>query len=155
MILSPHKRSEKMSPMKGDVFLKPKEARRLGIMRLKKGMKQEGEAFLVHKNRGRKPKHAITHDVWDRIISLASEELKDASCEHMAELLEELYEISILGRSLRRIFKQAGIKNRHSRRAKRRKRRSRERMPQEGLLVQSDASPYAWFEDRGPNRGGA
>ncbi|MEW6459285.1 MAG: helix-turn-helix domain-containing protein, partial [Bacillota bacterium] len=77
VILSPHKRSEKMSPMKGDVFLKPKEARRLGIMerilagkvsirqaavllglserqvmRLKKGMKQEGEAFLVHKNRG-------------------------------------------------------------------------------------------------------
>ncbi|WP_041570721.1 ISNCY family transposase [Candidatus Desulforudis audaxviator] len=155
--------------------MKPKEARRLGIMervlagkvsirqaaillglserqvmRLKKGMKQEGEAFLVHKNRGRKPKHAITHDVRDRIISLASEELKDASCEHMAELLEELYEISISGRSLRRIFKQAGIKNRHSRRAKRRKRRSRERMPQEGLLVQSDASPYAWFEDRGP-----
>lgn len=60
------------------------------VMRLKKGMKQEGEAFLVHKNRGRKPKHAITHDVRDRIISLASEELKDASCEHMAELLEEL-----------------------------------------------------------------
>ncbi|AZK58767.1 hypothetical protein Daudx_0209 [Candidatus Desulforudis audaxviator] len=31
MILSPHKRSEKMSPMKGDVFLKPKEARRLAV----------------------------------------------------------------------------------------------------------------------------
>lgn len=57
------------------------------VMRLKKGMKQDGEASLVHKNRGRKPKHAITGDVRDRIISLASERLMDASCEHMAELL--------------------------------------------------------------------
>lgn len=120
------------------------------VRRLKKGMIQEGAAFLAHKNRGRKPKHAITQDVRDQIISLALNEFKDASCEHMAELLGELFGITVSGRSLRRIFKEAGIKNRHSRRAKRRKRRSRERVPQEGLLVQGDASPYAWFEDRGP-----
>lgn len=155
--------------------MKPKEARRLDIMervlantvsigqaavvlglserqvmRLKKGMKQDGEASLVHKNRGRKPKHAITGDVRDRIISLASERLMDASCEHMAELLLKDYGIAVSGRSLRRILKEAGVKNRYSRKAKRRKRRSRHRMPQEGLLVQADASPYAWLEDRGP-----
>lgn len=33
------------------------------IKRLKKGMKQEGVAFLAHKNRGRKPKHAIPQEV--------------------------------------------------------------------------------------------
>lgn len=103
-------------------------------MRLKKEIKQDGVAFLVHKNRDHKPKHTITKDVRNQIISLASGKLKDASCEHMAELLQKDYEITVSSRGLRRILKESGIKNRHSRKAKRRKRRSRNRMPQEGLL---------------------
>lgn len=119
------------------------------IKRLKKGMKQEGAAFLAHKNRGSKPKHAIPQNVREQVISLSLDKLKEASCEHMAELLDQRFEIKISARSIRRILTQAGIKNPHSHKAPR-KRRSRNRMPQEGLLVQCDASPYAWLEERGP-----
>lgn len=118
------------------------------IKRLKKGMKQEGVLALAHKNRGHKPKHAITQDVRKQIVSLALDTFKDASCQHMAELLDKYYRIIISARSIRRILSEAGIKNPHSRKLSR-KRRSRDRMPQEGLLVQCDASHYAWLEDRG------
>lgn len=119
------------------------------IKRLKKGMKQEGVAFLAHKNRGSKPKHAIPRDVKEQVISLVLDKLKDASCEHISELLNEHFGISISARSIRRILKEVGIRNPHSRKVSR-KRRSRDRMPQEGLLVQCDASPFAWLEKRGP-----
>lgn len=160
--------------MMGDIFLSQKEAKRVYVMeqvmsgkvtvkqaaellslskrqikRLKKGMKQEGVAFLAHKNRGRKPKHAIPQDAREQVISLYLDKLNDASCEHMSELLPGRFGIKLSSRSIRRILYQAGIKNPHSLKMPK-KRRSRTRMPQEGLLVQCDASPYAWLEDRGP-----
>ncbi|MBC7344941.1 MAG: hypothetical protein H5U03_05925 [Clostridia bacterium] len=42
------------------------------IKRLKGGMKKEGIAFLAHKNRGRKPKHAISDELRNQVISLAA-----------------------------------------------------------------------------------
>jgi len=80
---------------------------------------------------------------------LATGEFRDANCEHMAEILREYYGIEISARTLRRILAEAGIRSAYKRKVCR-KRRSRDRMAQEGLLVQCDASPYAWLEDRGP-----
>ncbi len=40
------------------------------VLRLKKGVDTEGPAFIIHKNRGRKPKHAITDETKDLIIKL-------------------------------------------------------------------------------------
>lgn len=160
--------------MNGDIFLSQKEAKRVYVMeqvlankvtikqaaeilklserqikRLKKGMRQEGVASLAHKNRGRKPKHAIPQDVRKQVISIVLDKLKGASCQHLSEILYEQFEISLSARSIRRILKEAGIRNPHSCKVSR-KRRSRTRMPQEGLLVQCDASPCAWLEERGP-----
>lgn len=160
--------------MKGGIFLSPKEARRVYIMeqvlhgkltvrqasellglserqvkRLKGGMKQQGVAFLAHKNRGRKPKHAVPEEVCDRVVALAQYEYHGASCTHMADLLAQYEGIKLSPRTIRRILAKAGIPNPHAHKASRR-RRSRDRMPKEGLLVQCDASPYAWLEDRGP-----
>ena len=160
--------------MEGDVFLSRKEARRVYIMeqvvagkltvahaaqvldlcerqvkRLKKGVLTQGVPFLAHKNRGRKPKHALPPRVRDLIVARALAEFKGASCNHMADLLARFDHISVSPRSIRRILGAAGIPNPHSHKAPRR-RRSRERMPQAGLLVQCDASDFAWLEDRGP-----
>lgn len=161
--------------MRGDIFLKGKEARRLYVMeqvlqgkltiaqaaqllglserqvkRLKGGMKVNGAAALAHKNRGRKPKHAVSGEVRDLVIHLALNDLAGASCEHMAELLALKHGISLSPRTIRRIIGSAGIRNPHAHKRPARKRRSRNRMPQEGFLVQMDASPYAWLEERGP-----
>lgn len=118
------------------------------IKRLKKGVQEKGVGFLAHGNRGRKPKHAIDENTRDLILTLATGKLRDASSEHIAELLFELHGIKVSPRTTRRVLAQAGIRL-HKRKVCR-KRRSRERMAQEGLLVQGDASPYTWFEERGP-----
>ena len=57
------------------------------VKRLKGGMKKQGVTALAHKNRGRKPKHAISSTVRDQVIYLALNDYYGASCEHMAELL--------------------------------------------------------------------
>ncbi|MCR4427707.1 MAG: ISNCY family transposase [Firmicutes bacterium] len=120
------------------------------VKRLKGGMKVDGAAALAHKNRGRKPKHAVSGQVRDLVIHLAMTDLAGASCEHMAELLAQHHAISLSPRTIRRIIGSAGIHNPHAHKRPARRRRSRTRMPQEGLLVQMDASPYAWLEERGP-----
>lgn len=119
------------------------------IKRLKKGVMIHGHAFLAHKNRGRKPKHAVPQHVSQTVISLATGSLKGASCQHIAELLAEHHDIHLSARTVRRILQRAGVPNPLSHKPPRR-RRCRSRMPQEGLLVQCDASPFDWLEGRGP-----
>lgn len=119
------------------------------VKRIKKGVKNEGLAYLMHKNRGSRPKHAISEETRQEVVKLALTEFKGASCSHMAELLEEHRKILISPRSIRRILAQDGIANVHSCKTPRRRRR-RERMPREGMLAQIDASPFLWLEDRGP-----
>ena len=160
--------------MGGDIFLKPKEARRVNVVeqlvkgtitvsqaagllclserqvkRIKKGVKEQGLSYLAHKNRGRKPKHAISEETRKKVVELALNDYKGASCTHISELLGLYQHLSISSRSVRRILKQTGITNTHSHKAPR-CRRSRDRMPREGMLAQIDASPFNWLEERGP-----
>ena len=159
---------------RGDIFLSAKESRRVYVMeqvmqgkitgkqaagllglgerqikRLKAGIKEQGLAVLAHGNRGRKPKHAVPDDDRGAIVEFAMGKYHDATYRHMSELLAEKDKINVSAKTIARIFKEAGIFHRHSHKAARR-RRSRDRLPQAGLLVQVDASPFAWLEDRGP-----
>jgi len=160
--------------MERNIFLSQKEARRLyvieqaiaGILtvqqaaevlnlgcrqvkRLKKGVKAMGAAFLAHGNRGRESKRAIATETRDLIVAFAIGMYKDASCEQMAELFAEHHGITVSSRSVRRILHAAGIPLKYARKPAK-KRRSRDCMPTAGMLVQADASSFAWFEDRGP-----
>lgn len=119
------------------------------IKRLKRRVSQRGVAALAHGNRGRSPVHAIPPAVQEMVVDLIKGLLKDASCQHVSELLAEMYDTSMSARSVRRIMAKAGLPNPHAHKAPRR-RRSRDRVPQEGLLVQCDASQYRWLEDRAP-----
>ena len=119
------------------------------VLRLKGGMKKYGVTALAHKNRGRKPKHAIPEETKNTIVNLALTKYKGASNQHFSELLAEYQDIKISPKSIGRILNQSYIQNPHSHKAAK-KRKSRDRMPQEGLLVQCDASPFPWLEDRGP-----
>jgi transposase len=120
------------------------------VKRLKKGMKEKGVAALMHGNRGRTPKHTISEDIRDMVAALAQDLYKDASAQHISELLAEYQDVHISARSVRRILKERGIPNPHSRKQSRRRRKSRDRAPKPGMLVQMDASPFEWIEDRGP-----
>jgi transposase len=160
--------------MTGDIFLKPKEARRIHVMeqvvagklttreaaellglssrqvfRLKTRFALEGLAALVHKNRGRPPKHAVPPAVKELVSMLATSDYRGASLVQMAELLQKNNDLTLSPKTIGRITKQAGISNPHSHRSAR-KRRTRTRKSQEGMMAQCDASPFAWFEKRGP-----
>jgi len=105
-------------------------------------------AALVHGNRGHTPKHTISNDVRDFVVSLATGIYKGASAKHMSELLLGNQGIKISSKSIVRILRKKGIldplQTRH-----RRRRKSSNRDPKEGLLVQVYTSPNEWLEARG------
>jgi transposase len=75
------------------------------IKRLKAGVKKEGGVFVIHKNRGRKPKHTIPGEIREEIIFLAGNKYKGVNYTHLAELLEEHEGITISQSSVSRILK--------------------------------------------------
>lgn len=117
------------------------------VIRLKKGVEENGAAALIHKNKGRKPSHAIPDSVKRTIISLKlSDKYKEANFKHFQELLERFENIKISYAPLYEILKNAGIESPKKRRRFKPHRR-RKRKAQKGLLIQMDATPYKWFGD--------
>ncbi|MBZ4645904.1 MAG: Integrase core protein [Clostridia bacterium] len=117
------------------------------VIRLKKGVEENGAAALIHKNKGRKPSHAIPDSVKRTIISLKlSDKYKEANFKHFQELLERFENIKVSYAPLYEILKNAGIESPKKRRRFKPHRR-RKRKAQKGLLIQMDATPYKWFGD--------
>jgi len=59
------------------------------VLRLKKGVMEEGPSFIIHGSRGRKPKHATADEAKDLIIKLKKTKYEEANFNHFQELLEE------------------------------------------------------------------
>jgi transposase len=58
------------------------------VLRLKKRILEEGETRVIHKNRGRKPAHALDDETCQRILALhQSETYKNCNDVHFAQLL--------------------------------------------------------------------
>lgn len=119
------------------------------VLRLKKGVTEEGPAFIIHKNRGRKPKHATTDDIKNSIIELKQTKYKEANFNHFHELIEGHESIVISYPTVHRILTEAGIKSPKKHR-KRKVHYRRKRKPQKGMLVQIDASPHKWIIGSNP-----
>lgn len=110
-------------------------------------MKENGAAALIHKNKGRKPAHVIPDELKKTIINLkSSDNYKDANFKHFQELLERFENIKISYSALHEILIDANIQSPKKRRRYKPHRR-RKRKPQEGLLIQMDATPFNWFGD--------
>jgi transposase len=120
------------------------------VIRLKKKYQSgEGAKELVHKNRGRKPKHALTNEVKEKAVSLYKEKYHGSNNCHFAELLEEHESLNLSASSIRRVLLAEGIKQAKPRRRSK-AHQPRKRKPQAGMLWQIDATPYAWLEERAP-----
>jgi hypothetical protein len=83
------------------------------------------------------------------IVTLARGTYSAINHQHLAELLAEREGIVISRPSLRRILLAAGLPSHRKRRAPKHRRR-RERYPQEGMLLQLDASRHQWLGESGP-----
>ena len=114
--------------------------------RLKKRMKGSGEQGLIHGNRGRKPSHTISEQTKQKIKELAAEKYSGANKMHLQDLLEENEGIVISRSSISRILSEQGTPAIQKRRKK--YHRSRDRRKQFGMLMQIDASPFAWLGEK-------
>lgn len=112
--------------------------------------RKEGAAALAHGNRGHTPWNRVPQEVRDRVVALARDpRYRNCNHTHFAELLEEREELRVTRPTVRRILLAAGLPSPRRRRAPKHRSR-RERLPQEGMLLQWDGSPHAWLEGRGP-----
>jgi hypothetical protein len=112
-------------------------------------MLRDGAAGLSHGNRGRPSARRRSDADADRIVELATTEYRGFNDTHLAEMLADEEGISIARSSLRRLLRERGIASPRQRRAPRYRSR-RERMAQEGLMIQVDGSRHDWLEGRGP-----
>src|SRR5918998_4225390 len=108
-----------------------------------------GPAALVHGNRGRVSPRRVPDELRTRIVALARGDYDGVNDCHLTDLLEEREGIRLSRVTVRRLLRAASVATPRRRRAPKH-RRHRERMPQEGLLVQLDGSDHDWLEGRGP-----
>jgi transposase len=120
------------------------------IKRLVSAYRKEGASAVAHGNRGRKPPNAIDEALRRRVIELTRGKYAGFNTQHLTESLLEREGISLSRSSVRNILLSAGINSPKKRRSSKHRSR-RERYPQEGMLLQLDASPHAWLEGRGPS----
>ncbi len=111
--------------------------------------RKDGAAALAHGNRGRRSSNALPEELRHRVIMLARTRYASFNHTHMTEMLEEREGITLARSTVRQILRNAGIASPRHRRPPRHRLR-RERMPQEGMLVQMDGSYHDWLEGRGP-----
>ena len=119
------------------------------IKRLKKRMREAGEAALAHANRGRPSHRRLPDAVRERIVQLSRNTYAGFNDHHLCEKLVEREGFSLSRETLRRLLRQHGLGSPRRRRAPAHRQRRR-RSARLGELVQLDGSPHDWLEGRGP-----
>jgi transposase len=117
--------------------------------RLLAAYRKEGAAALAHGNRGRVPWNAMPAAMRQQVVTMAQERYTGINHTHLAELLAQREGITLSRSTVRRFLAGAGVPSPRHRRPPRHRCR-RQRMPQEGMLLQLDGSHHPWLEDRGP-----
>ncbi len=111
--------------------------------------RREGVAALAHGHRGRRPPNATPETTRAEVLHLANTRYLGTNHTHLSELLGEREGIDIDRSTLRRILVSAGLKSPRRHRMPQHRVR-RQRMPQQGMLIQLDGSYHRWLGDDGP-----
>lgn len=119
------------------------------VRRILAAYRRDGAAALAHGNRGRRPANTVSEERRQEVIELVRTRYQGVNHTHLTELLAENEDLVLSRATVRRILKEAGLASPRGRRRPRHRVR-RERMPQEGMLVQIDGSQHDWLEGRGP-----
>jgi transposase len=120
------------------------------LWRLLAAYRKEGAAALAHGNRNHSPANTTSPTLKANVIALASGRYQGVNHSHFTELLAERKGIVLSRSTVRRFLASAGISSSRHRLSPRHRCR-RERMPEEGMLVQIDGSHHDWLEKRGPH----
>jgi transposase len=119
------------------------------VKRLRADYRREGAAALAHGNRGRRPGNAAEMGLTRRVVELATTTYQGFNRHHLTEMLAEREEIHVSRATVDRWLRAAGVPAARKRRPARAHHR-RDRMTQEGCLLQVDGSRHDWLEGRGP-----
>ena len=111
--------------------------------------RKEGAAALAHGNRGCTPVNATPLAIRQQVVILAKGRYSGVNHTHLAELLVEREGLTLSRSTLRRLLTGVGLSSPRRGRSPRHRYR-RQRMPQEGMLLQLDGSHHSWLENRGP-----
>jgi transposase len=117
--------------------------------RLVRSWKQEGDAGLVSRQRGRPSHNCLAAEQRARIATLLQDKYADFGPTLAAEKLVELEGIKVSRETVRQLQVSLGLwrpKNRRVRRVF----QLRDRRPRFGELIEIDGSPHDWFEGRAP-----
>ena len=115
------------------------------IRTLVKRFREEGPNGLKHKNKLNKPSHSFSEDFKTKIIQLKlSDNYIDTNFSHFRDLLEERENIKISYSALYNILHSNNIISKKSHKPRKTHRR-RKRKECEGMLVQTDGTPFDWF----------
>ena len=117
--------------------------------RLLAAYRKEGARGLAHKNRGQVPPNATPGIIQRRVVALVQERYQRVNHTHLTELLAEREGLMLSRPTVRRILVGVGLSSPRQHRPPQHRCR-RQRLPQEGMLLQLDGSPHAWLENRGP-----
>src|SRR5215467_3706547 len=117
--------------------------------RLKARFRADGARGLLHRSRGRVSRRRLPSEVRKQVVRLLTTIYEGFNDVHLTEKLQERHALPISRARVRRLRLALGRPARRRRRAPQHRSR-RERALAMGQLVQLDASPFAWFEDRGP-----
>jgi len=119
------------------------------VKRLKKRLREQGEAALAHANRGRPSPRRLPSRVRQAVVRLARTTYAGFNDHHLCEKLCEVEGFCLSRETLRRLLRQAGLGSPRKRRAPTHRQR-RLRSSRLGELVQLDGSPHDWLQGRGP-----
>jgi transposase len=117
------------------------------VQRLKKEVKESGAAALIHGNTRGRTNNCISEEVKAEIVRLKQNKpYNTCNFNHYKDLLAEHHGIDISYSSLHGILTEAELKSPKKRRRYKPHRRRKRRL-QAGMLIQVDATSFAWFED--------
>ena len=119
------------------------------VRRLKKRLREDGEAALAHASRGRPSPRRLPERVRQTVLRLARTTYAGFNDHHLCEKLCEVEGFSLSRETLRRLLRHAGLGSPRKRRAPAHRQR-RLRSAREGELIQLDGSPHDWLQGRGP-----
>ncbi len=118
------------------------------LRRLRRAYRRRGAAALAHGNRGHPSPRRLSGTLRRRIIRLARTTYAAVNHSHFTELLRDREGVRVSRQTVSRLLHHAGVPSPRRRRPPKHRTR-RERLPQEGMLVQFDGSHHAWLEARG------
>jgi transposase len=117
------------------------------VKRICERVRKEGEAGVLHKNRGRKSNRCIAASVKEKTLRLCQEKYNGFGPTLASEQLEKKEGIKICEETLRLWMRERGIVYR--KRKERPHRQWRERKAHFGEMLQMDGSHHDWLEGRG------